>query len=241
MQTFTTNKEEELNLETFASPVEEKTYNHYVLKGEEKILFAKYFIKKGTKILDIGCGYGRTTRPLHEMGFNVVGIDIVSRMIETAKKENPEIDFRLMNAAELNFPDKTFDYVLFSFNGLDYLYPGVRREKALAEIRRVLKPGGTFILSSHNKMCLFTGFSLYHLKVVLRNLLNGRIFTNYIKEKYGGGYVIAYFKMPYLQKKEYKKVGFDVLEIIGRKNKGFLKINLFESWCYYILRKREEL
>ena len=55
------------------------------------------------------------------------------------------------DAADLTqFDDHSFDVVMFSYNGLDYLAPASQRSRALTEIRRVLRPDGTYIMSTHN-------------------------------------------------------------------------------------------
>ena len=54
------------------------------------------------------------------------------------------------DASNLGLKDNSFDVVIFSFNGIDYIYPYIKRLAALKEIRRVLKTNGLFIFSSHN-------------------------------------------------------------------------------------------
>lgn len=121
----------------------------------EEIIFEKYFNQPG-KILDLGCGTGRTSNFLYKLGHDVIAIDYSEEMIKKAKQKSisASIDFRVMNAKNLLFADGFFDYVLFSFNGLDYLYPEEERLKTLREIYRVLKPGGTFAFSSHNSLLI---------------------------------------------------------------------------------------
>ena len=238
MENFTNNKEELTNLNSFSSKASEKIYQNYRLKGVEIKIIKKYFTEPGAKTLDIGCGYGRTTRPLFEMGLDVTGIDIVENMITAAKADNPQIEFKLMSAAKIEYPDNFFDYILFSFNGIDFIYPKKRRIKALQEINRVLKPGGTFIVSSHNKMRLFTKFNLHYIEIIFKNLVSGRLFSNYLKARHEEGELITYFSPPFCQKRDFKKAGFQILEIMGKKYNNELLINLFEGWPYYALKKQ---
>ncbi|WP_117275434.1 class I SAM-dependent methyltransferase [Mycoplasmopsis edwardii] len=125
------------------------------LWASEKHLLKKY-IKQSATILDLGCGSGRTTFALYENGYqNIIAADISEAMIEQAnwinQKLNYPIDFQVQDATNLKFQDNQFDFVFFSFNG----WPGIpsqkERIKALSEIYRVLKKGGIFIFSAHER------------------------------------------------------------------------------------------
>jgi len=61
------------------------------------------------------------------------------------------LEFLVADAADLSlFPDASFDVVVFSFNGIDYVLPDERRRCCLKHIYRILKAGGVVIFSSHN-------------------------------------------------------------------------------------------
>ena len=117
----------------------------------EEILFPKY-IKSGDSVLDLGCGAGRTTSYIHKMTDKVIGTDISDVMIATAKEKHPDIEFEIMDASKLDYPDNSFDVVVFSYNGLCYLYPEEKRNDSIKEINRVLKKDGKIIFSSFNRI-----------------------------------------------------------------------------------------
>jgi ubiquinone/menaquinone biosynthesis C-methylase UbiE len=128
---------------------------------DEEALVDLYFKKNGAKLLVLGCGGGRTLSKLHEKGFKITAIDIVPEMIEKAKERSKDlsIDFHVMDAAHLDFPEKTFDYVFFPFHGIDYVTPHAK--SAIAEASRVLCDDGVFIFNSHNRFFIKNIFSLF--------------------------------------------------------------------------------
>ena len=73
-------------------------YSEFVSAGlfyYEEVLIDKYFTVGG-RTLDIGCGAGRVTIPLHKRGFQVVGMDYAEKMIDTARVLDETIDYRLL-------------------------------------------------------------------------------------------------------------------------------------------------
>ncbi|BBH22577.1 hypothetical protein Back11_39220 [Paenibacillus baekrokdamisoli] len=121
----------------------------------ECMLIQKYFDKSGD-ILDIGCGTGRTTFSLFKMGYkNLIGVDLSEEMITRANEinnfHNYSIPFHTGNATKLEYDDESFDFSLFSFNGLMHIPTIENRTQALKEINRVLKPKGYLIFTTHNR------------------------------------------------------------------------------------------
>jgi ubiquinone/menaquinone biosynthesis C-methylase UbiE len=238
-------KEETTNLNAYSSLGGVQAFTKIGLWREEAMMIRKYFKKNRAKALDLGCGAGRTTLPLSEMGYDVIGMDVSEQMIEKAKSRFPSLDFRIGDACDLKFPDKSFDYVLFSFNGIDYIYPEEKRTKALKEINRVLKDDGIFIFSTHNPVQPVTrGVSscIHHwywlLKFVLLNIIRRRLFSKYKIEKDHFGELITYYITPHKQKIQLESNGFRLLETTGRFNN---KMKYFEPWLYYVSQKINNL
>lgn len=142
--------EEEENIKRYGEAIDKVG-----LWNSEKIIFNKY-ISKNDKILDIGCGAGRTTINLYKEGYkNIIGLDLSSKLIEYANnyvnKNNLDINFINGDATKLGFEDNTFDVVIFSFNGMQCIPGKHNRDSVLKEVYRVLKPGGLYIFTAHNR------------------------------------------------------------------------------------------
>lgn len=107
--------------------------------------------------LDLGCGTGGGLAILSEHFEHVVGCDIDRENLDLARKFVEEkklrnVDLVLSNALTLPFPDNTFDFV----TGLDVLHHMPEPSMALAEIYRILKPGGVLAMDSANRFSLFS-------------------------------------------------------------------------------------
>lgn len=103
------------------------------------------------RLLDIGVGTGRTTGHLAPRVGDYLGIDYAPAMVERAKARFPGVAFEVMDARDLaGVASGSIDIAVFSFNGIDYVSPA-DRHRVLASVRRVLKVGGAFLFSSHNR------------------------------------------------------------------------------------------
>ena len=115
-------------------------YEHYALDVMIAI-FQRIRIADGVRVLDMACGSGLALRHAAAMGATTAGIDAAESLIEIARDRNPDSDLRLGSMFELPWADESFDAVM-SINGV---WGGC--EAALAEARRVLRPGGTIGIS----------------------------------------------------------------------------------------------
>lgn len=122
---------------------------------------------KPRRILDLGCTIGHNTLPWKKTyrDAEVIGIDVAPGLLKyaaaRARMQKMNVSFRQMNADQLDFPDESFDLV-FSSMFLHELSPKTSA-RALAEARRVLRPGGLMLhmeLPPNTQMGAFEGFYL---------------------------------------------------------------------------------
>jgi ubiquinone/menaquinone biosynthesis C-methylase UbiE len=117
---------------------------------EKHILERNQSLIKNAKLLDIGIGGGRTTNYLYSRCLSYTGIDYSQGFVNLTKNKFPALDIRCLDARNLSvFSDNSFDFINFSFNGIDYVNL-IDRETIISEIYRVLKPNGIFFFSTHN-------------------------------------------------------------------------------------------
>ncbi len=100
-------------------------------------------IRSGDVVLDVACGTGVAARAAAAHGARVTGLDRNEGMLAVARRTAPQIGWRAGRAEALPFADRSFDAVLCQF-GLMFFED---RVAALAEMWRVLRPGGRLALA----------------------------------------------------------------------------------------------
>jgi demethylmenaquinone methyltransferase/2-methoxy-6-polyprenyl-1,4-benzoquinol methylase len=119
----------------------------------------------GQKILDLAAGTGSSSIVFLREGVKVVAADFSMGMLEEGRKRHPELEFVFADAAALPFADQEFDTATISF--------GIRNvekiEVALAEMLRVLKPGGKLVVCEFSRIPNKSLHGLY--RFYLRNIL----------------------------------------------------------------------
>jgi SAM-dependent methyltransferase len=100
----------------------------------------------GREALDFGCGAGRSTRFLKNLGFNAIGLDISRRMIQLASDADPEGTYHLVDDGDFSaFDQARFDLILSAF-AFDNIPDVTRRCELLRRLSRLLNNNGRIIL-----------------------------------------------------------------------------------------------
>jgi SAM-dependent methyltransferase len=180
------------------------------------------------RMLDIGCGGGRTTLHFSGKAREYLGIDYSPAMIEGCRARFPHLApcLRVGDARKLEGPG-TFDFILFSHNGLDYISHSDRLA-ALREIRRACNPGARFLFSSHNLLGLGSlagrgpaGLLKRALVNAAMTALNGNLFAlrrgaHAVVRDEGCGFGLAtYYVRPSEQLRQLAEAGFTRVRLLG--------------------------
>jgi SAM-dependent methyltransferase len=96
----------------------------------------------GTRVVDVGCGAGTAVAELAAIGADALGIDAAEEAVAFAREHHPDCRFEVGDAQRLPFPDESLDGYRAEklYHALD------DPDKACAEARRVLAPGGRIVL-----------------------------------------------------------------------------------------------
>jgi 2-polyprenyl-3-methyl-5-hydroxy-6-metoxy-1,4-benzoquinol methylase len=102
-------------------------------------------VRPGERVLDIGCGEGRFTAELARAGARVVGVDVAEEPRRRARARHPELDLRLLgDEGPWDLADASFD-VVWAGEVIEHV---ADTAAWLSEVRRVLRSGGSLLLST---------------------------------------------------------------------------------------------
>jgi len=118
-------------------------------RWQRRVQMLTAHLKPTDKVLEIGCGTGYFTKEIVKTGAFVTAIDISPELLNIAKEEIKEtnVSFVLENAYQMTFEANSFDSIVGS-SVLHHL----EIEKAISEMFRVLKPGGSMYFTEPNMM-----------------------------------------------------------------------------------------
>ncbi|ANS75555.1 SAM-dependent methyltransferase [Paenibacillus yonginensis] len=109
-------------------------------------------LEPGAKILDLCCGTGRHSLALQQSGYHMTGVDLSDVLLREAIRKDPDglITWLKADMRSLPLADGQFDAVVDLFTSFGYFIHDSEHLKVLEEIRRVLKPGGRFVIDFLN-------------------------------------------------------------------------------------------
>jgi 2-polyprenyl-6-hydroxyphenyl methylase/3-demethylubiquinone-9 3-methyltransferase len=175
-----------------------------VIGFKKRPLWLQKNIKRGSIILDVGCGWGRDLKVLAKIVKKGIGIDNDPKIIKEAKKNLAKfknIEVFLENAKEMHFEDNTFDYVICLGNTFGNF--GRDKFKILKKMKRVAKKNGKIIVSVYSEKALPLRMEGYR-KVVLKIKKITKEGTVYTKE----GFISEQFSKRKI-KEIFKKAGLN--------------------------------
>jgi len=215
---------------------------------------------KNWRVLDIGIGTGRTTQYFAPISKEYVGVDYAESMVEASKRDFAHLgnhvriqlgDVRAMPEFETGY----FDFVMFSYNGLDSI-SHEERLRALAEMKRVGKKGGYLFFSSHNIQYIPSMYKIRHknnpLYLAYRFYRLGRLlYHNGLPGKYKNlDYTVIrddvhqfrmnhYYAKPRVIVDQLREQGFKNIRVLPAKTAGELDFQSLDTateypWLHYL-------
>ena len=125
--------------------------------------------EKNLKILDAGCGEGQLLSRIAKIrGGELYGADATEVAIETARKKVAGVNFSLQNIDNLNYDDNFFDVVICT----EVIEHISNYEKAIAELKRILKTGGLLIMTFPNEPLAILFRLIFFRKPIIEDHVN---------------------------------------------------------------------
>lgn len=211
-------------------------------------------------MLDIGIGLGRTTLHFAPAVKSYTGIDYAQAMVDSCKESLANfptaLNIQLGDARSMpEFESGSFDFILFSYNGIDYV-SHEDRPVIFQEILRIGKPGGYFVFSTHNIQYIDRlykikfGSNLKHFAYQCYRYAR-LIFENGFPSKYRNADMailtdgvnhfktVTYYIRPSVQSEQLKTLGFKNIRLFSLTtgaeiNESDLNDATRDSWIYYV-------
>ncbi len=122
--------------------------------------FAEQHFDRPGRLIDLGCGTGRLLRPFAARGYWVLGVDLSAEMLKLARARaaaaGVAVHLARANLVELDaLAGGTFDYAACLFSTLGMIEGAAQRQRVVAHVHRLLRPGGKFVLHVHNRWFSF--------------------------------------------------------------------------------------
>jgi len=133
---------------TYERPSNDATNNVTIQRCEYAYEYSYPYIKD-KKAVDIGCGQGFGTVLMAKVAADITGVDYDNVTIEANKKTYehvPNMYFKCIQVPPLSLPDNTYD-VVTAFQFIEHIH---KRKEFLKEALRILKPGGTLLVTTPN-------------------------------------------------------------------------------------------
>jgi len=130
-------------------------------------------------MLDLGVGTGRTTNYFAPLFEKYIGVDFSEAMINSCRRRyvrQPNSRFEICDVLDMPDFGMNFDFIFFSFQGIDCLSSDQERIQLIGKVKTLLKPGGIFAFSSHSTAGLE---KLYSFQMPRRNPF--RIITEFLR------------------------------------------------------------
>jgi CMP-N-acetylneuraminic acid synthetase/ubiquinone/menaquinone biosynthesis C-methylase UbiE len=204
----------------------EKTFIQFFKKANS---YLKKYSKQKSKLLDIGCGYGRFFSIYRDNGSEIYGIDISKEMIDEAKKEywNIARELKVCGAEKIEYPNGYFDMVI-----VWAVLEAVKQDETIYEALRVLKKDGIAILAGKNDNYHDNDKNALIAEKKAREKSHPNYFTDYnlMKEsiaKLGGEFVEEFF--------------FERRGNFGRLNYKRKRPEKFYEWCVIVRKTSDDI
>ncbi|WP_176560189.1 class I SAM-dependent methyltransferase [Brevibacillus dissolubilis] len=156
------------NKETFDRLGTEATDVNELIRIASQALPGFQMLLAGGSVLDLGCGVGHDSLRLKRHRLHVAGLDISEVMLEAAKEQVEGVSFIQGDFRNLPFDNSSYDGV-WANGSLFYVTPEDLR-RTLAEVARILRPGGVFFASYIAGEGEFHADSLYHRRYTWEEL-----------------------------------------------------------------------